>query len=122
MALRPIPARLLTHRAILRQPLSVDADRRVTYQDTPLRRVCVQHANQTRKTADNTDVQLRAVLFYDHRLSTPPGLNFDALKAQADRAGSDLRILHGGMTYTVQTVDSCVDDTGRPHHTEAGLV
>lgn len=122
MALRPIPFRILTHRATLRQPATVDADRRVTYLDTHLRRVCLQMTNETRKTADNTETLLRAVLYYDHRLSVPAGLDFDALKARADALGSDLKILHGGMTYTVEAVDSCVDDTGRPHHTEVGLI
>lgn len=122
MALRPIPARILTHRATLRVPTAVDVNRNVTYEDIPLSRVCVQMTNQTRKGKDNTEVWLRAMLFFDARLSSPVGLDFDALKERGDAAGSDLKVVYGAQTYTVQAVDSCVDDTGRPHHTELELI
>lgn len=122
MALRPIPARILTHQAVLRVPVSVDTNRNVTYEDITLSRVCVQPTNQTRKSTENTQVLLRAMLFFDAHVSRPSGLDFDALKEQGDAAGSDLKIVYGTQTYTVERVDSCVDDTGRLHHTELELI
>lgn len=121
--LRPIPARVMTHSAVLMVPTAVDVDRVVTYGDPiTLTRVCIQPTNETRKTAENTEVLLRAILFFDARLSRPAGTNWDALKVQADAAGSDLKVTYGGQTYTVQSVNSCIDDTGNLHHVEVGMI
>lgn len=121
--LRPIPARILKHSAVLQVPTAVDADRVVTYGDPiALSRVCIQPTNETRKTAENTEVLFRAILFFDARLSIPTDTDWDALKMQADAAGSDLKVTYSGQTYTVQSVDSCIDDCGNLHHVEVGLI
>ena len=118
-----MPARILKHSAVLQVPTAVDVDRVVTYGDPiALSRVCIQPTNETRKTAENTEVLFRAILFFDARLSMPTGTDWDALKMQADAAGSDLKVTCSGQTYTVQSVDSCIDDCGNLHHVEVGLI
>jgi hypothetical protein len=120
--LKSIPARILKHTATLKVANSADSYEKPTYTDYALSRVCMQPSNVTVKAKDNTDVSLRGILFVDARLSVPKGIDIKAYKAQADTAGGDLKIVFGGDTFTVQTIDFLYDDIGALHHTEIGLI
>lgn len=120
--LSPIPAQMLRHTVSASIPAGTDADNRVTSSDEyTVTRCCVQRANQTVKTRENTSVTLTAVLFIDRRL-TLPRLDWEKLKQNADRAGGEIRITHMGREYTVLSVGAFLDDIARVHHYELGLV
>ena len=120
--LKPIPSRILKQTVVFNSCTAVDAWQNPTYSATTVTRCCIQPANETRKTKDNTEVVLRSLLFVDYRLSTPSGLDIDALKNTSEANGHTLTVIFSGQNYTVLSVDSCFDDSGNYHHTEVGLV
>lgn len=89
--------------------------------------VHLQSDNSTHKTATNTEVTLRGVLFIDARYSAP-ALDYWALQAAVQAAGGVMTCTvtdkRGGTTgpYEVQVVDGLPDDEGNLHHWELGLV
>ena len=119
--LRPIPAKILTHSATLRQCSGVDVWENPSYIETPLSRICIQPVHSTVMTKDNTEVSLTSVAFIDARLSRPAGLDFQAAQDASEANGAPLELLYNGRHYTVLTVDTLCDDTGAYHHTELGL-
>ena len=126
--LSPIPRRILRDTLTLSVPGGFDR-----YQ-APLeptvytvQNVHLQSNNETRKTTDNTEVVLRAILFVDARYSTP-ALDFWALQTAAQQAGGvmtcTVKDRRGNVTgpYTVLVVDGLPDDEDNLHHWELGLV
>ena len=73
------------------------------------------------KTVNNTECQLRSVLFVDARLSVP-ALDWGKMLADAHSAGGDVRVTVRGIVYTLMTADALRDDTDCLHHWELGLV
>ena len=106
----------------------VDAWQSPTWQAYPVQNVHIQNTNETKKTADNTEVVLRAVIFVDTVRSTP-ALNYEALCRQSQAAGKPMRATvqdaNGNSLggYQILTVDPVPDvpDT-RVHHIELGCV
>ena len=119
--LKPIPAKILTHSATLKQCSGVDVWENPTYTDTPLTHICVQPTHETRMTKDNTEEALTSVAFIDARLSTPAGFDFEAAQLASEANGQPLALIYRDRLYVVLTVDTLVDDTGAYHHTELGL-
>lgn len=119
--LRPIPARILTHSATLRQCTGVDVWQQPAYSDISLDRICVQPTHETRMASDNTETALSSIAFIDARLSAPVGLDFVALQESSEANGLPLAFMYNGRKYTVVTVDVLCDDSGAYHHTELGL-
>lgn len=119
--LRPIPSKILTHTVTLRVASSVDKYQDATYTEQAVKRVCMQPTNDTRFAKDNTEHQLNSVLFVDARLSTPK-LDWQALQDESQAAGTEMQVIYQGRTYTVVNIDALIDDTGRLHHYEVGLV
>jgi hypothetical protein len=119
--LRPIPAKILTHTATLRQCAGVDVWQEPSYTDTTLSRICVQPTHDTRLTKDDTEVALTSIAFIDARLSSPPGFDFAAAQDESEANGQPLAFEFNGRRYTVVTVDTLCDDHGGYHHTELGL-
>lgn len=126
--LSPIPRRILRDTLTLSVPTGFDV-----YQ-APLapkvytvRNVHIQNSNETRRTATNTEVTLRAILFVDARYSLP-ALDFWALQTAAQEAGGVMTCTvtdkRGGVTgpYSILSVDGCPDDEANLHHWELGLV
>lgn len=126
--LSPIPRRILRDTLTLSVPAGFDR-----YQ-TPLApteyivtAVHLQADNSTHKTADNTEVTLRGVLFVDTRYSKPT-LNYWALQESAQAAGGVMTCTvtdkRGSTTgpYTILVVDGLPDDEDNLHHWELGLV
>lgn len=126
--LSPIPRRILRDTLTLSVPGGFDR-----YQapleptEYTVQNVHLQSNNETRKTTDNTEVVLRAILFVDARYSTP-ALDFWALQTAAQQAGGVMTCTvtdrRGGVTgpYTVLVVDGLPDDEDNLHHWELGLV
>lgn len=126
--LSPIPKRILRDTLTLYVPSGFDVYQKPKAPTVyTVQNVHVQSDNVTRKTADNTEVQLRGVLFIDARHSTP-ALNYDALQERTHKLGGVMTCTitnrHGADSgpYTVLVVDGLPDDEGNLHHWELGLI
>lgn len=126
--LSPIPRRILRDTAVFSVPSGFDR-----YQN-PLKpteytveNVHIQADNSTHKTATNTEVTLRGILFVDARYSAP-ALNYEALQEATQALGGVITVTvtdkHGGASgpYTLLVVDALPDDEDNLHHWELGLV
>lgn len=126
--LRPIPSQLLRDSMTLNVCTGVDAWQKPTWQPYEVQNIHVQNTNETKKTADNTEVVLRAVIFVDTVRSTP-ALNYEALCQQSQAAGKPMRATVQDANgndlgdFEILTVDPVPDvpDT-RVHHIELGCV
>jgi len=128
MSLAPIPARMLHDTVIFRVVTGMDAYQAKTYEEHIVQHVHLQGSSDTVKGPNDTEVQLRAVLFVDARKSTP-ALDLDALQAASLAAGDTMRAVvtdASGKTvgdYAVLIVDSLPDvPATRVHHWELSLV
>lgn len=126
--LSPIPRRILRDELTLSVPGGFDRYQNpVDAVQYTVSNVHIQGNNETRRTATNTEVTLRAVLFIDARYSTP-ALDYWALQTQAQEAGGvmtcTVKDRRGGVTgpYTVLIVDGLPDDEDNLHHWELCLV
>lgn len=107
--------------ATLNVVTGIDQWQKQTTRTYSLTKVHMQNTNEVRRTAENTEVVLRSILFYDCRLSRPQ-LNIWELNNQSLQSGARMSIVYQGQTYTVQTCDLVPNDNGQPHHYELGLV
>lgn len=125
--LSTIPARILRDTLTLTVPTGFDRYQKPIDPKTYIvTRVHLQSDNSTRKTATNTEVTLRGILFVDARLSLP-ALDFWALQTEVQALGGQMTCTvtdrRGGTTgpYTIAVVDGLPDDEGNLHHWELGL-
>lgn len=126
--LRPIPSQLLRDSMTLNVCTGVDAWQKPTWQPYEVQNVHIQNTNETKKTADNTEVVLRAVIFVDTVRSTPT-LDYEALCQQSQAVGKPMRATVQDANgndlgdFEILTVDPVPDvpDT-RVHHIELGCV
>ena len=126
--LSPIPRRILRDTAVFSVPSGF-----VRYPNpgTPttytVENVHIQSDNSTHKTAQNTEVTLRGILFVDARYSTPK-LDYEALQETAQAAGGVMTVVvsdkrgNPSGPYTVLVIDALPDDEDNLHHYELGLV
>lgn len=126
--LRSIPQQLLHDSVTVKVCTGVDDWQNPTWQEYAVRNVHLQATNEVRKTATNTEVVLRSILFVDAKRSRP-ALDYDALAAQSQAAGRAMRAVvfnaQGQQVgdYEVLVVDSVPDvPSTRTHHYELGLV
>ena len=119
--LPPIPRQLLKSTIIVEACVSVDRDRRQRCSTHTVKRVHLQPSASVRKSKNNTDVVLRALLFVDARLSTP-ALDWEALFLTAQQAGGDVTVKLRNQAYAVASVERIPDDEDNLHHWEIGLV
>lgn len=119
--LPPIPAQILRSTATVQACTGVDVYQNQTYATYTVERVHLQPTAEIRKSATNTDEQLKAVLFVDARKSKP-ALDWSGLLTQAHEHGGDVRVTVRGVTYTAMTADALRDDTDHFHHWEIGLM
>ena len=68
----------------------VDAWQKPTWQPYEVQNVHIQNTNETKKTTDNTEVVLRAVVFVD-TVRSQPALDYQALCDQSQAAGRPMR-------------------------------
>lgn len=126
--LRPIPPQLLRDSMTLQVCTGVDAWKKPTWQPCRVQNVHIQNTNEVKKTASNTEVVLRAVIFVDTARSRP-AMDYEALCQQSLAAGKPMRAIvqnFQGQTlgdFEILTVDPGPDvpDT-RVHHIELGCV
>ena len=118
--LKPIPRKILRSTVTVKVCSGVDMYQNQTYDVYTVENVHLQPTAEIRKTPDNTDQQLKSLLFVDARHSTP-ALEWDAMLRQAHEKGGDMRAIVRGVEYTVLTVDALRDNTDHFHHFEVGL-
>ena len=119
--LRPIPAKIMRSTATVKACTGLDRYQNQTYAEYSVTKVHIQPTNEIRKTADNTDCNLRSILFVDKKHSTPT-LDWWSLFNTAHQVGGDVKVIIRGVEYTVFTVDELRDDTDCFHHWEIGLM
>ena len=117
----PIPRQLLTQTAVVAACTGSDKWKEQTIVSYIVQHVHLQDSNSVRKTATNTEVVLRAILFVDARRSIPV-LDWCVMLRTAQAAGGDVKVTVDDVTYTVETVDALLDDHGRLHHYEVGMI
>ena len=119
--MQSIPSQMLKDLITLKVPTGVDAWNKATYAEYTQGRVHIQGANKIVKNKENTEVQLKSILFVDLRKSTPY-LDWSLLQHQAENTGHEMRVVHGQNEYTVIEVDDVPDPYGQLHHYEVGLI
>lgn len=119
--LKPIPSKILKTTATVKVCNGVDRYQNQTYAEYMVKKTHLQPTNEIRKTENNTDCTLRAILFVDARTSTP-AIDWCGLFRAAHVKGGDMRVVVRGVTYTVMGVDELHDDTDLLHHWEVSLV
>ena len=119
--LKPIPSRILKHDITLNICTGVDVWQNPSYQTKTISRVVMQPCHETRRTAENTEVVLRAMCFIDARRSTPL-LDYWGLQKLSELNGHVMTLTFGSDSFSVITVDKLFDDEGILHHWELGLV
>lgn len=126
--LRPIPKQLLRHLAVIHVCKSVDSWQSVDWEDTEVQNVHIQPTNSIVKTATNTEVVLRSILFIDSFRSTPH-LAYNDLMEKSLAAGAPMRATVYAKDgteigdYEVVTVEPIPDyPSDNVHHYELGLI
>jgi hypothetical protein len=117
--LPPIPKKILRSTATVKVCTGVDIYQNQTYATYVVNNVHMQPTTEIRKTATNTDQQLRSMLFVDARRSTPL-IDWDGLLREAHEKGGDMRVIVRDVEYTVLTVDALRDSSDQLHHYEIG--
>jgi hypothetical protein len=119
--LKPIPLKILKTTATVKVCNGVDRYQKPSYTEYTVNRVHLQPTNEVRKTASNTDITLRSIMFVDARISAPV-LDWCSLFEDAHGKLGDIKVIVRGVEYTVAAVDELRDDTDRVHHWEISLV
>lgn len=118
--LKPMPSKILKSTATVKVCSGVDRYQNQTYTEYTVKRVHLQPTTEIRKTQDNTEINLRSILFIDARISTPH-LDWCALLQTAHENLGDVRVIVRGIEYTVISVDELRDDTDNLHHYEVAI-
>ena len=118
--LRPIPARIMRSTATVKACTAIDEYQNQTYTEHTIYRVHIQPTNEIRKAANNTEQNLRSILFADKKHSTP--LDWWGIFQTAHDMGGDVKVIVRNVEYTVFSVDELRDDTDLFHHWEIGLM
>lgn len=128
MSLAPIPSRMLHDTVKLRVVTGMDRFQEKTYEDHTIQHVHLQGSTDVIKGPNDTEVQLKGVLFIDARKSLPV-LDPYALQQQSLAAGDTMRAIVTDASgtqigdYAVLIVETLPDvPANRPHHWELSLV
>lgn len=129
MSLAPIPSRMLHDTAVFYVVTDIeDRYQQKTYTEYTVENVHLQSSNEVIKGANDTEAQLRGLLFVDARRSLPV-LDLYALQNQSLEAGDTMRVkVYDAVgnevgDYAVLSVDDFPDvPATRRHHWELGLV
>ena len=110
--MRPIPKKLLIHKATLYKRLKVDKWGAVTLDGgQEIERVRMEPSRQIIRDKNNAEIQLAAMLFYDCRNSYPHGIGFEV----------DDIIDFCGQKHQIKSIEPLYDGS-RLHHYEIGMV
>lgn len=126
--LSPIPSSMLHDKAVFKVVTGMDRYQNKTYDEYTVNNVHIQSSNDVYKRANDTEVQLKGILFVDAKRSTPV-LDLYALQKASLESGDTMRAVVYDSTgaevgdYAVIVVDDLpnVPATGR-HHWELGLI
>lgn len=126
--LAPIPSSMLHDTVTFKVVNGMDRYQNKTYDEYTVKNVHLQSSNDVYKRANDTEVQLKGILFVDAKRSIPV-LDLYALQKASLEAGDTMRAVvydsNGTETgdYAVIVVDDLpnVPATGR-HHWELGLI
>lgn len=123
MSLAPIPSRMLHDTAKIHVVKSIDRWQVKQYDDYTVKNVHLQNDIDTIKGPDNTEVQIKGILFVDCRRSTPC-LDLYALQQTSLKNGDTMRVeVEGAGDFAVLNVDGVPDvPATRVHHYELTLV
>lgn len=128
MSLSPIPSRMLHDTAIIKVVTGMDRYQEKVYEEYEISHVHLQSDTDAVKRANDTEVQLKGVLFVDARRSQPV-YDLNALQEQSLGNGDTMRVTvydasgNNAGDYAVLVVDSLPDvPATRVHHWELGLV
>lgn len=123
MSLAPIPSRMLHDTAKIHVVKGIDRWQVKQYDDYTVKNVHLQNDIDTIKGPDNTEVQIKGILFVDCRRSTPC-LDLYALQQTSLNNGDTMRVeIEGAGDFAVLNVDGVPDvPATRVHHYELTLV
>ena len=122
MSLAPIPSRMLHDTAKIFVVKGMDRYQEKTYDEYTIEHVHLQNDIDTIKGPDNTEVQIRGILFVDCRRSTPC-LDLYQLQCDSLKNGDTMRVqINGAGDFAVLNVDGVPDvPATRVHHYELTL-
>ena len=126
--LAPIPSSMLHDTVTFKVVTGMDRWQNKTYEEHTVKNVHLQSSNDVYKRANDTEVQLKGILFVDAKRSTPV-LDLYALQKTSLENGDTMRAIVYGSDgaevgdYAVIVVDDLpnVPATCR-HHWELGLI
>lgn len=128
MSLSPIPSRMLHDTATFKVCTGMDRWQNKVYQDFTVNNVHLQSSNDVLKRANDTEVQLKGILFVDARRSLPI-MDLYALQMQSLENGDTMRCIVTDANgkecgnYAVIVVDDLPDvPATRRHHWELSLI
>ena len=128
MSLAPIPSRMLHDSAKFYVVSGMDRYQEKTYDTYEVAHVHLQNSSNVIKAPNDTEVQLKGILFVDCRRSTPC-LDLYALQETSLANGDTMRVdvfdASGELTgnFAVMIVDGAPDvPATRTHHWELSLV
>ena len=110
----------MTHSATLKAVATTDRWGNATYTEYELRKVHIQPTHEVTKNATDKSVNLKSVMFYDPRVSSPV-VDWSELQRSSELANGQMKVAYNGMDYTVWSIDLLPDDEGRLHHVEVLL-
>lgn len=106
-----IPKNLLIHSAVLQSVTEDKWQSETTENIAKLKKIRIDPSSKLVTSKDNRQITLSAVLFFDLRNSRPMNILFE----------HGQKILFGGNTYTIETIEKLYDDK-KLHHYELGLI
>lgn len=128
MSLAPIPTRMLHDTVTFKVVNGIDRYQNKTYDEYTVNNVHIQSSSDVIKKANDTEVQLKAILFVDARRSTPI-LDLYALQKESLLKGDTMRAIVTDASgtevgdFAVLVVDDLPDvPANRRHHWELGLI
>lgn len=126
--LAPIPARMLHDTVTFKVVKGMDRYQNKQYDEYVVKNVHIQSSNDVIKQANDTEVQLKGILFVDARRSTP-SLDLYALQQESLLNGDTMRAIVTDASgakvgdYAVLVVDDLPNvPANTRHHWELGLV
>lgn len=126
--LAPIPARMLHDTVTFKVVNGMDRYQNKTYDEYVVNNVHLQSSNDVYKRANDTEVQLKGILFVDARRSTPI-LDLYALQQESLLNGDTMRAIVKDASgaevgdYAVLIVDDLPNvPANTRHHWELGLI
>lgn len=109
--IRPIPKRMLPHKAIYKEYLGNTGERDTWGNDVPLNFVKIEEKTQLKVTSNGREVVGNARMFYD--LKNSSGLTNKPIQ--------NSKIIFNNKEYLVVDVDSLYANSDIPHHYEVML-